>query len=180
MPDILLTMREIGPGGFGPKVREWNSREQVEKWREEWERITNRHLERHGFDERIDRRTLAAQGIERERTAHRGPHMDAIARLENEADADELAGLRVQLAKIERDIRAEEAAQNNCAAITSPEPVQELPAVNTEHRRHVEEKLQAQIAAGLQEETHAPTFCCQHPRAGPMIRFPEVIPKRTT
>ena len=41
---ILLTMRTVAPEGFGPKVREWNSREQVEKWREEWERITNRHL----------------------------------------------------------------------------------------------------------------------------------------
>ena len=27
---ILLTMREIGPDGFGLKAREWNSREQVE------------------------------------------------------------------------------------------------------------------------------------------------------
>ena len=27
---ILVSMREIGPDGFGPKVREWNSRQQLE------------------------------------------------------------------------------------------------------------------------------------------------------
>ena len=47
---ILLTMRRIGPEGFGPKVREWNSREQLENWRAAWERIQNRYLERHGHD----------------------------------------------------------------------------------------------------------------------------------
>ena len=44
---VLLTMREIGPDGFGPKAREWNSRGQIEKWREAWERTQNRYLERH-------------------------------------------------------------------------------------------------------------------------------------
>jgi hypothetical protein len=77
---VLLTMREIGPDGFGPKVREWNDRGNVEKWREAWERTTNRYLERHGRGARMDRRTHEAQGIEREPTQHRGPHVDAMER----------------------------------------------------------------------------------------------------
>ena len=69
-------MRTIGPDGFRPKAREWNSREQFEKWREAWERTQNRYLERHGHEARVDRRTLEAQGNDREPTTHPGPHAD--------------------------------------------------------------------------------------------------------
>ncbi len=31
---IMLTMREVGPDGFGPKVREWNDRALLGAWRE--------------------------------------------------------------------------------------------------------------------------------------------------
>jgi hypothetical protein len=136
---ILVTMREIGPEGFGPKVREWNSREQVEHWREQWEGMANKHLERHGHDARIDRRTLEAQGIEREPTTHRGPHVDAIERRGVEADntrqntdhAAELAGLRAALSNITRDIAAE---RNELAAEASPAPehVHDAPANENE------------------------------------------------
>lgn len=70
---ILLTMREVGPEGFGPKVREWNSPEQLQAWREKWANLANRYLERHGHEARIDHRSLEAQGIEREPTEHLGP-----------------------------------------------------------------------------------------------------------
>jgi hypothetical protein len=75
---ILLSMREIGADGFGAKARDWNSREQLETWREAWERTANRYLEKHGHEARIDRRALKEQGIEREPTTHRGPHIDAM------------------------------------------------------------------------------------------------------
>jgi len=68
---ILLTMRRIGPEGFGAKAREWDSREQLGNWREAWERTANRYLERHGHAARVDSRTLEAQGIDREPTKHR-------------------------------------------------------------------------------------------------------------
>lgn len=115
---ILVTMRELRPDGFGPKVREWNSREQVEQWRERWEHLANKHLERHGHEARIDRRTLEAQGVDRQPTTHRGPHVDAIERRGVEADntrenADrraELAELRAALTNITHDIAAERRA----------------------------------------------------------------------
>lgn len=70
---ILLTMREIGPEGFGKKVREWNSAAQLETWRENWAKLANRYLERHGHEARIDHRSLEAQGSDREPTVHVGP-----------------------------------------------------------------------------------------------------------
>jgi hypothetical protein len=116
--DLALTMREITPEGFGAKVREWNDRGEVEKWREAWERTTNRYLERHGHEARIDRRTLEAQGIEREPTKHRGPHVDAMQRkgMETERgnayrDTVERNGtvgeLKSQLQAVERQIDEE-------------------------------------------------------------------------
>lgn len=70
---ILLSMREITPDGFGEKMRELNSRGQLNEWREKWEHIANRYLERFGHEARIDHRTLEAQGIDREATSHVGP-----------------------------------------------------------------------------------------------------------
>lgn len=119
---ILLTMRRIGPNGFGPKVREWNSREQLENWRAAWERIQNRYLERHGHEARVDRRTLEAQGIDREPTTHLGPRARAIERhrgIETERGnvyrdsfigAREAARLKRELAHIEKQIAAAERA----------------------------------------------------------------------
>lgn len=50
----------------------------VEYIRERWEEIGNRALERAGHDVRIDRRTLEAQGIDREPTIHIGPRANHI------------------------------------------------------------------------------------------------------
>lgn len=58
---VLLTMRSIGPSGFGSKVREWNSTELLERWRESWADACNRALERAGSGARVDHRSLAAQ-----------------------------------------------------------------------------------------------------------------------
>ena len=69
---IMLTMREIDAEGFGKKRREWNKRQALERQRKAWEEYANRALERAGFEERIDRRTLKEQGIEREPQVHLG------------------------------------------------------------------------------------------------------------
>lgn len=59
----------------------------VEWIRERWERSANQALARAGHDARIDRRSLAAQGIDREPTIHLGPrgqHVDrAVKRPES-------------------------------------------------------------------------------------------------
>jgi hypothetical protein len=70
---ILLTTREIAGPAFGPKARDWNSKQELQEWRESWAAHANRILEREGFEERIDHRSLLDQGIDREPTTHVGP-----------------------------------------------------------------------------------------------------------
>lgn len=74
------TMRRIEGDVFGPKVREWNSKEQLQAWRKSWATIANKHLEQAGRAERIDHRTLEAQGVERTPQPHLGPHASAVER----------------------------------------------------------------------------------------------------
>ncbi len=61
---LLLTTREIGSEGFGPKRRDWNGKGQLLEWRERWATLTNEHLRRAGIEVSIDHRSLADQGID--------------------------------------------------------------------------------------------------------------------
>jgi len=82
---ILVTDRRLEANGFAAdkKERHLKSPErkaELEALREKWERTANRHLERHGHSERIDRRSLEAQGLDREPTQHIGPTATALER----------------------------------------------------------------------------------------------------
>jgi hypothetical protein len=71
---IMLTTREIGPEGFGGKVRQWNDRELLGQWREAWAEQVNRVFERNNRPERIDHRSFEQQGItDQLPTIHEGP-----------------------------------------------------------------------------------------------------------
>ncbi|CCD90464.1 putative conjugal transfer protein; TraA [Bradyrhizobium sp. ORS 375] len=60
---VMLTMRSVDENGFGRKVRDWNRTELVERWRRRWTELANERLAELDIDERIDHRSLAAQGI---------------------------------------------------------------------------------------------------------------------
>ena len=60
---VMLTMRSADENGFGPKVRDWNRTEMVERWRERWAELANERLAELDTDARIDHRSLEAQGI---------------------------------------------------------------------------------------------------------------------
>ena len=60
---VMLTMRSVDENGFGPKVREWNATQMVERWRERWADHVNERLAELDIDARIDHRSLEAQGI---------------------------------------------------------------------------------------------------------------------
>lgn len=62
--------RDREKAGLTPKAVEWI--------RERWEHHANAALERAGHDVQIDRRTLEAQGIDREPTLHLGPRAQHI------------------------------------------------------------------------------------------------------
>jgi ATP-dependent exoDNAse (exonuclease V) alpha subunit len=69
---VLLTMREVSELGFGKKNRDWNDKELLEQWRENWATACNDKFHEKGLDVSIDHRTLAEQGIDREPTIHLG------------------------------------------------------------------------------------------------------------
>jgi ATP-dependent exoDNAse (exonuclease V) alpha subunit len=75
---IMLTTRTVTPDGFGNKNHDWNSRQILVDWREDWADKTNRILEEKGLEERIDHRTLKAQGIDREPTIHLGRRLQPL------------------------------------------------------------------------------------------------------
>lgn len=56
----------------------------TERFRQGWEEEVNRALERAGYEVRVDRRSLEAQGIEREPQIHVGPAAQRLAEREHE------------------------------------------------------------------------------------------------
>ncbi|EBR9806086.1 conjugal transfer protein [Salmonella enterica subsp. enterica serovar Schwarzengrund] len=58
---VMLTLKTIGPEGFGKKERSWNDRKMSVLWRESWASMANSYLAAAGSSERIDHRSLQAQ-----------------------------------------------------------------------------------------------------------------------
>ncbi|MGA3808952.1 MobQ family relaxase [Escherichia coli] len=58
---VMLTLKTIGPEGFGKKERSWNDRKMSIFWRESWASMANSFLAAAGSSERIDHRSLQAQ-----------------------------------------------------------------------------------------------------------------------
>lgn len=77
---VMLTTRTLHGEDFGNKNRDWNKPELLEQWREAWADHQNRELERLGFEDRVDHRSLADQGIMREPQKHLGPIATEIER----------------------------------------------------------------------------------------------------
>ena len=69
---IMLTMRELNKKGFGQKNRSWNSKENLNNWREDWANTVNKHLEKNMIDQSIDHRSLRDQGLSRAPQIHVG------------------------------------------------------------------------------------------------------------
>lgn len=77
---ILLTTRDINitNDGFGQKNRTWNSKEQLEEWREQWAKHCNRRLSITSSKSRIDHRSLQDQGLDQIPTVHVGANSHAM------------------------------------------------------------------------------------------------------
>lgn len=61
---VMLTLKTIGPEGFGKKERSWNDRKMSIFWRESWASMANSFLAAAGSSERIDHRSLQVQNEE--------------------------------------------------------------------------------------------------------------------
>jgi len=87
---VLTTTRTLQSTGLGAKAAlEWSdgnrrkaglcpAKDDITEIRARWATLTNAALLEQGSEERIDHRTLLAQGIGREATLHRGPAISAI------------------------------------------------------------------------------------------------------
>jgi len=93
---ILVTTRRLGPEGFGEKTRELDDKKtkEVDHWRGRFAELQNERLREAGSTARVDHRSLAAQGIEREPTKHLGPTASAIERRTGEPSQKRLAAQR--------------------------------------------------------------------------------------
>jgi ATP-dependent exoDNAse (exonuclease V) alpha subunit len=98
---IITTTREITPAGLGrktdPELGEADRKkkglctgpEEVTYMRARWEAIANDYLKVHGYDARIDHRSLKDQGVDREPTTHLGPAVTEILRKGRHSFVDE-------------------------------------------------------------------------------------------
>jgi hypothetical protein len=109
---IMLTMREIDEDGFGQKQRDWNDKNELMQWREAWAKHANHMLEREGFEERIDHRSLIDQGIGREPTIHVGPAgkgMEKKHQVSERAEQNrELKHINDELERLQADLKKAE------------------------------------------------------------------------
>ncbi|RWH61330.1 MAG: Ti-type conjugative transfer relaxase TraA [Mesorhizobium sp.] len=87
---VMLTMRAVDENGFGPKVRNWNATQMVERWRERWAEVANERLAELDIDARIDHRSLEVQGIALEPQSQVGAPAHRIEDQGIEADRSEM------------------------------------------------------------------------------------------
>jgi Ti-type conjugative transfer relaxase TraA len=99
---VMLTMRAVDENDFGPKVRDWNRTEMVERWRERWAELANERLAELDIDARIDHRSLEAQGIALEPQSQIGAPAKGIEdrRIEGEGIEADRAEMHHEIARV--------------------------------------------------------------------------------
>jgi hypothetical protein len=170
----MLTTRNITPDGFENKNRDWDKEEKLLAWREKWAEINNLLLEKKGIEERIDHRTLKAQGIDREPTIHigaaawalekrgirteRGDRNREIQQRNLEREALNAARDRLIIADLQQQHKDEKTAAQlektrQQREVKRDERMQRVEEhLRTEKAMQIAEKLQAQRAAREEAE----------------------------
>ncbi|WP_336866964.1 MobQ family relaxase [Peribacillus frigoritolerans] len=69
---VMLTTREISKEGFTVKNRDWNKKELLQQWREQWAEHANKSLEREGIQDRITHESHAKRNLIIFPTVHLG------------------------------------------------------------------------------------------------------------
>jgi len=147
---VLMSACACSPSGeLGKKVealdpiasmmKKTNRVTAAEVERPRWETLANAALAAAGRAERIDHRTLEAQGIDRAPTTHDGPARTAIKRrLRAAVDAASAAveAIEVELASVVREAAAVAAA---AVAVLAPLPAAAEPVENPQEARQAED-----------------------------------------
>lgn len=146
---ILLSTRRLTVDGFGEKTRELDERTSgaIDFWRERFAQLQNAALERAGHSERVDHRTLEAQGIDRAPTVHLGVAATAIERRTGEPS-------EIRLQHDQRVIEAEQktAIHTENDLIKNLERAIQFEIKNEETRQSI-----GLILSMLNEETQQPS-----------------------
>jgi ATP-dependent exoDNAse (exonuclease V) alpha subunit len=193
---LLMTTRRIGPDGFGAKTRELDDFKtgprEIEAIRQTWERIGNRALEQAGFDVRIDCRSYADQGLDREATVHLGPVASGMERSgegtdlgdrnraakARNAERDRIEGDRKTLSAeiidlaAERERRAEERELR--AAIRSGSPPRILEALTERRSTFSRGDLNRELAKVIFDPKERAAL------TGQILALPDVVGLRET
>ena len=117
---VLTTTRQVEPTGLGAKASiEWSDTDRAKKGlgpakgevkeiRARWEALTNERLKELGIEARIDHRSLAEQGLDREPGRHLGPAVSGMERRGIETDVGRRIGWEMEAAA---QLRLERAAE---------------------------------------------------------------------
>jgi ATP-dependent exoDNAse (exonuclease V) alpha subunit len=139
---VLMTTRRIGPDGFGGKSRELDDYttgpREIEAIRVIWEKIGNRVLAEAGLDVRIDCRSYADRGVDREATVHLGP---VASGMERNGEATDLGNRN-------RSARARNAERDRLAAEQETLSAEIIDLATERARRAEERELRAAIRTG--------------------------------
>ena len=147
---VLTSTRKLGRDGFGDKAEIelsdtkrkslglGDGASEIERVRQIWEVAANRHLEQANQAQRIDRRSLKDQGIDREPTVHLGPDVTALER----------RGVTSRLGDINREAEAQRDAHREVRRERAPE-VQKAKAQEAEapRRKEIERVLELEYPA---------------------------------
>ena len=125
---VMLTTRVLTGDGFGKKNREWNTPEQLTEWRKSWAEHQNDRFRELGIEQRVDHRSYADQGLDREPMQHLGSVANDMERNgkssrigdENRARQQrntDRAALAQQSADATRELAAEKARQDEIANV---------------------------------------------------------------
>ena len=169
---VLLTTRMITYEGFAGKDRSWNDRAVLEEWRTSWERHLNRALDRARIAERVDHRSYAERGIDRDPEPKQGPvatqmerggrrsHAGDDRRAARERNA-ERERLRTEERRLERELREEQRRR---------EPEHQRPSIGTPEvpgwQRWREQVLSEAYARDLQGSQLARFWRIERTQAG--------------
>lgn len=158
---ILTTTRRLTPDGFAEKTRVLDDRKtgEVEKIRAVWALLANRALERSGHSERIDPRSLSAQGIARMPSIHLGPTATAMERRGIQTERGELnrastapSQERAELAELEQIEAGISAAREQARAGWRRMQAEAAAATRRRQREKEERERQRQEAEKRQKE----------------------------
>ncbi len=137
-------------GRQNPIAAEWNSDEQLLKWRKAWEDVVNAALEKNNRDERIDCRSFKERGIKEQPTIYEGAAARIMEKRGFVSDRCELNRQIKEDNRLLRELKAEvkrltELVKNTVSFISSTLEILRNKIVGAQYDINYNENLSAKI-----------------------------------